>query len=315
MEDRLTTVTTPDGTTWRYLYDPHGRRIAKQRLTADSSKVVEQTDFTWDGSTLTEQTAHTPGTQKTISLTWDHRGLTPLTQTERKTTALPLLSASQQVIDQRFFTIVTDLVGTPTELVSDSGGVAWRTRSTLWGTTTWNSDATAYTPLRFPGQYFDPEAQLHYNFQRYYDPETARYVTDDPLGLDPSSNSVTYVDNPHAWVDPLGLMSCEPKLSDPLPQGLPKAHVHAYEEIRAGRGDPQIDPRTGEQAIFQGRGAHERPWRGAREWRVPLWTKNNEARILEKTLPDGRKVMGWTTDHYRKIHPFAAPHFPDSGWN
>ncbi|TGA83131.1 type IV secretion protein Rhs, partial [Streptomyces palmae] len=53
-EDRLRTVTTPDGTTWRYLYDPYGRRTAKQRLDADGS-VVEETTFTWDGPTLIEQ--------------------------------------------------------------------------------------------------------------------------------------------------------------------------------------------------------------------------------------------------------------------
>ncbi|MGP3971504.1 putative T7SS-secreted protein, partial [Streptomyces sp. 6N223] len=54
-EDRLTTVITPDGTHWRYLYDPLGRRIAKQRLAPDGHTIAEQTDFTWDGTTLIEQ--------------------------------------------------------------------------------------------------------------------------------------------------------------------------------------------------------------------------------------------------------------------
>ncbi|MFF4603734.1 putative T7SS-secreted protein [Streptomyces sp. NPDC001339] len=205
-EDRLTTVTTPDGTTWRYLYDPSGRRIAKQRLAADSATVIEQTDFTWDGPTLTEQSTHAPHRQESLSLTWDHQGLTPLTQTERKTTALA--NAPQQVIDQRFFAIATDLVGSPTELVAPSGTIAWRTRTTLWGTTTWNRDATAYTPLRFPGQYFDPETQLHYNYFRAYDPTTARYLSPDPLGLEPAPNPAAYVHNPNALADPLGLSPC-----------------------------------------------------------------------------------------------------------
>ncbi|WP_369696855.1 RHS repeat domain-containing protein [Streptomyces sp. XD-27] len=34
-EDRLHQVTTPDGTQWRYLCDPFGRRVAKQRLNTD----------------------------------------------------------------------------------------------------------------------------------------------------------------------------------------------------------------------------------------------------------------------------------------
>ncbi|WP_280913353.1 RHS repeat-associated core domain-containing protein [Streptomyces sp. SAI-208] len=162
--------------------------------------------FTWDGTTLCEQTTRSASAPNPVTLTWDHQGLHPLSQTERITAA----DAPQQEIDSRFFAIVTDLVGTPTELIDEAGHIAWRTRSTLWGTTAWASDSTAYTPLRFPGQYFDPETGLHYNYFRHYDPETARYLTSDPLGLEPSDNPAAYVHNPHAWVDPLGLAGCKP---------------------------------------------------------------------------------------------------------
>ncbi|MFB7860721.1 putative T7SS-secreted protein [Streptomyces sp. NPDC056069] len=185
-EDRLRSVTTPDGTVWSYAYDPLGRRISKRSPS-------ETVHFTWDGTTLCEQTT------ANVVLTWDHAGLRPLSQTERRT----------DTDDERFFAIVTDLIGAPTELVDESGTLAWRTRSTLWGTTTWTRDATAYTPLRFPGQYFDPESGLHYNYFRYYDPESARYLSQDPLGLEPADNPVIYVHNPHTWSDPLGLKPCE----------------------------------------------------------------------------------------------------------
>lgn len=204
-EDRLTEVTTPDGTTWHYRYDPLGRRIAKQRLAPDGESVLEQVDFTWDGATLCEQTTTSPSLPNPVTLTWDHQGLHPITQTERITAA----DAPQDEIDSRFFAIVTDLVGTPTELVDEAGDIAWRTRTTLWGTTAWAADSTAYTPLRFPGQYFDPETGLHYNYFRHYDPETARYLTSDPLGLGPAPNPAAYVGNPLAWTDPLGLTPCE----------------------------------------------------------------------------------------------------------
>ncbi len=104
--------------------------------------------------------------------------------------------APQEEIDSRFFAIVTDLVGAPTELVDEQGDVAWHTCSTLWGTTAWAANSTAYTPLRFPGQYYDPETGLHYNCFRHYGPETARYLTPDPLGLSPAPNPAAYVHNP-----------------------------------------------------------------------------------------------------------------------
>lgn len=239
-EDHLTSVTTPDGSRWRYLYDPLGRRIAKQRLGDDGQQVLEQVDFTWDGTTLVEQTSTAPDLPDPVTLTWDHDGLRPLTQTERITN-----ETTQAEIDSRFFAIATDLVGAPSELLDESGAIAWRTRSTLWGTTTWNADATAYTPLRFPGQYADPETGLHYNFHRHYDPTTARYLSQDPLGLEAAPNPVTYVHNPHTWVDPLGLYDC-PKVEkghrDPSSQSGDVGHVADTIAAHAGhRSIPGVD--------------------------------------------------------------------------
>ncbi|MEU5546608.1 putative T7SS-secreted protein [Streptomyces sioyaensis] len=226
-EDRLTTVVTPDGVTWRYFYDPLGRRIVKMRLAADKTTVAERINFTWDGSTLTEQTNHTPNSREVITLTWDHKGPAPVAQTENKTRITGLTRAPQSAIDQRFFGIVTDLVGAPTTLVSENGEIAWNALRTLWGATGWNGDASAYTPLRFPGQYFDMETQLHYNVYRYYEPETALYATLDPLGIAPAPNPGTYVSNPHTSYDPLGLAPCKIHASVAYQDwGNKGAHIH-----------------------------------------------------------------------------------------
>jgi RHS repeat-associated protein len=221
-DNRLTAVTTPDRTTWRYRYDPLGRRIAKQRL-APAGHVIEQTVFTWDGPTLAEQItlpaepapawlhvvpASDAGTAEPgLITTWDYRPgtFTPLSQTERRT----LASTPQDQVDERFYAIVTDLIGAPAELVGQDGTLAGYQQRTLWGTTLWHPDGAA-TPLRFPGQYHDPETGLHYNHHRYYDPVAGRYLTPDPLGLAPAPNPHTYVPNPTTHIDPLGLMDpCE----------------------------------------------------------------------------------------------------------
>jgi RHS repeat-associated protein len=61
--------------------------------------------------------------------------------------------------------------------------------------------------LRFPGQYFEEETNLHYNHFRYYDPEIGRYITSDPIGLGGGTNIYSYVvGNALRYVDPLGLV-------------------------------------------------------------------------------------------------------------
>jgi RHS repeat-associated protein len=60
--------------------------------------------------------------------------------------------------------------------------------------------------LRFAGQYYDAETGLHYNYYRYYDPQSGRYITSDPIGLEGGLNTYSYVgNNPVFDIDPLGL--------------------------------------------------------------------------------------------------------------
>ncbi|WP_309171931.1 MULTISPECIES: RHS repeat-associated core domain-containing protein [unclassified Streptomyces] len=167
--------------------------MSKCRLRENGSE-TDRTHFTWDDTHLAEQRAADGGVT-----TWDYAPGThrPLAQTThrpaeaaRGTSFLAQL-AEDTTTDRtvRFHAVVTDSVGTPTELVSTDGNVAWQRRTTLWGTrypAPTDDHESVDCPLRFPGQYADTETGLHHNFHRYYDPETARYVSSDPLGLTPA---------------------------------------------------------------------------------------------------------------------------------
>ncbi|MEV0820579.1 RHS repeat-associated core domain-containing protein [Nonomuraea rubra] len=189
-DDRLTELVTPDGSRWRYVYDPLGRRVAKERHDG-----TDRVDFTWDGFTLAEQT--TAG--RATVWEWEPAAVRPLTQAER------VLDADQEWVDQQFYAITTDLAGTPAELIDPEGTLAWRAGHTLWGSVSQVMSAGPHCPLRFPGQYADEESDLHYNLFRYYDPASGRYTSSDPLGLSGGWNPYSYVVNPATWLDPLGL--------------------------------------------------------------------------------------------------------------
>ncbi len=103
----------------------------------------------------------------------------PLTQVTRARSR----DVPQEWVDQRFYSIVTDLVGTPTELIDDQGNLAWHSRTTVWGQQLGRITGNTDIPLRFPGQYHDPESELNYNYHRHYDPGTGRYMSNDPLGV------------------------------------------------------------------------------------------------------------------------------------
>ncbi|MGU1107997.1 RHS repeat domain-containing protein, partial [Pseudomonas aeruginosa] len=74
-----------------------------------------------------------------------------------------------------------DHLDTPRLATDASGQIAWQWQSDAFGRGEALSQGSTQVNLRFPGQYYDAESGLHYNYFRDYDPETGRYVESDPV--------------------------------------------------------------------------------------------------------------------------------------
>ncbi|AOK38846.1 DUF6531 domain-containing protein [Burkholderia cenocepacia] len=194
--NRIVKVKTPERGVWLYQYDAFNRRIEKQQVGGR-----EAVKYVWDGSTLAERwIEQRDGTTGQV-VTWH---IEPET-----------LSPLAQETNDGLYPIVTDQIGQPKAVFDVRGKRIFKTSHTLWGKVlpvrgaandgdVVPIDAT----LRFPGQWFDEELGLHYNLHRYYDPDSAQYLSVDPLGLAGGFRTQGYVHEPSEWVDPFGLQQC-----------------------------------------------------------------------------------------------------------
>jgi RHS repeat-associated protein len=97
-----------------------------------------------------------------------------------------------------------DHLGTPQVLTNESQTIAWKAVYSPFGEAAVSIE-TIENPFRFPGQYYDADTGLHYNYFRYYDPTTGRYITPDPIGLEGGINLFAYArNNPVKLIDPYG---------------------------------------------------------------------------------------------------------------
>jgi RHS repeat-associated protein len=98
----------------------------------------------------------------------------------------------------------TDHLGTPRFATNTGGTQVWAWTNDAFGTSTPAGSATVN--LRMPGQYFDSESGLFYNWNRYYYPAIGRYISSDPIGIDGGLNTFNYANvSPVMFVDLEGL--------------------------------------------------------------------------------------------------------------
>ncbi|MEA3468833.1 MAG: RHS repeat-associated core domain-containing protein, partial [Thermodesulfobacteriota bacterium] len=119
------------------------------------------------------------------------------------------LFTSPVVEEPRTYYFISDHLGTGQLLVDQEQQVVWQAAYLPFGQVDVDVDRVSNN-FRFPGQSFDGETGLHYNWHRFYDPATGRYISGDPIGLAGGINLYVYVSgNPVNAIDPRGLTASD----------------------------------------------------------------------------------------------------------
>jgi RHS repeat-associated protein len=181
-ENRLTTITFPDGTTATYSYDGLGRRYEKKvaglitRYVYTGSTILREIDST--GKTVAR---YTPG------LLWDEMlavrrgGVTSVVETDALGSVIRTVAGSTPNATFRY-----DSFG---RVVAQTGA--------------------PQSPFAFQGRELDVESQLYYYRARYYEPVMGRFLTEDPImELSELNQYVFPRNNPITFIDPSGLAGC-----------------------------------------------------------------------------------------------------------
>ncbi|WP_067283610.1 RHS repeat domain-containing protein [Mitsuaria sp. 7] len=235
LNNRLETLTKGTLTT-SYQYDASGQRLRKEHSLGLRNFAYDQ-----EGHLLGEYNATGP-VQEFVWL-----GETPVAVLLGSVAStLPLL-------------VYPDHLNAPRVLIDKNDALRWRWISEPFGTGQPEQAPSGLSVvtfnLRFPGQFFDSESGLNYNYFRDYDGTTGRYVQSDPIGLGGGINTYAYVGgNSVQYIDPSGLevLVCSRKA-----RGMPGNHAYLWDtttstaagrravfgmSIIPGRGDDEAGP-------------------------------------------------------------------------
>ncbi|TEU25877.1 RHS repeat protein [Acinetobacter seifertii] len=217
-----------NGLVTEYGYDVFGRRLYKKTSN-------ELTLFGWDGDLMIWESFKSAQMSYTKHYIYEPDSFVPLLQTGYKYFIQLIETPDYQEYQTKPYSIYKDpvwnsttrkkradleqitfyhcdQVGTPQTMTNTRGECVWEILQDTWGAVLQIKTVNQDNPfeqnnLRFQGQYYDSETELHYNRYRYYEPHSARYVSKDPIGLEGGMNTSSYVSDPNQWIDPEGLNS------------------------------------------------------------------------------------------------------------
>jgi RHS repeat-associated protein len=185
--------------------------ITLSATASDTDGTIQKVEFFYGGTNLIATVTTPPysviwtsvpqGTYSITAVATDDRGV-PTTSTAVNVTVNQA---------QALYFIQVDHLNTPRLVADSAAATVWKwDQQEPFGDSVADEDPNGFgafeLPLRFAGQYFDKETNLHYNYYRDYDPSVARYAESDPIGLRGGINTYAYVAaNPLLGTDPLGL--------------------------------------------------------------------------------------------------------------
>jgi RHS repeat-associated protein len=184
-----------------YVYNGHGQRVKKIEATGAERTIVYHYGLSGE---LLGETIYSDAGAKIGERDYLWLDSLPIAQSERE-------FSGSTITDQQFVYLHGDQLNTPRLATDPTGEVVWRWDSDAFGIGEADVDPDSDTEevnvrLRFPGQYWDEETGLHYNYFRDYDPVVGRYPQSDPIGLLGGINTYSYALNyPIGLYDPYGL--------------------------------------------------------------------------------------------------------------
>ncbi len=214
-ENRLIKATKVDDddevTIVSFKYDPFGRRIEKSVQKGSKYKYNASsttTSYVYDGTNMIMEINSQPGKAKGHTERHHHKSERGHWQHDDVSTFVYGAGTIEPLAEVRGRDISylhADGLGAVSNVTDERARVVETLEYTAYGMVK-ERGGEVKTKFRFPGQYYDAETGLHYNWHRYYDPAIGRYMTPDPIGLRGGINLYGYVGgNPVNWSDPRGL--------------------------------------------------------------------------------------------------------------
>jgi RHS repeat-associated protein len=186
-----------------YIYDAQGNRVAKGTITSMSC------DPTANGFTFTENYVLGPSGEELSMFDGGNNWQRTNVYAGSKLVGTYDTAGLHFHLEDPLGTRRMQVSGNPNQVgVPETDIQSWPYGDQLYSFPDQYAPATTddATPLHFTGKERDAESGNDYFGARYYNPQTGRFISEDPIGLAAGPNEYAYVgDSPLNFIDPLGM--------------------------------------------------------------------------------------------------------------